>query len=108
MEPASFASTRYDKPITTSTLRSLGRVLNRIEVYVSLVTGLFHVFEELINGETMASTADDGAMKLRVKPLVLVADVLSQVVFPKEGLLTMFATATNEYMLVFSRTPWPS
>jgi hypothetical protein len=30
------------------------------------------------------------------------------VIFPKEGLLTIFGTATDECMLVLSRTPWSS
>jgi hypothetical protein len=33
---------------------------------------------------------------------------LSQMIFPKEGLLTMFGTARDECMLVFSCTPYTS
>jgi hypothetical protein len=77
-------------------------------VHITLVTRLLHVFEELEEGQRMVSTSIDGARERRVEVLMLVADVLSQVIFPKKGLLTMFGTATNECMLVFSCTTCPS
>jgi hypothetical protein len=103
VEAASLASTKDDKTFTTRTLRGLSRVSDRVEVNVSLVTIMLHVLEELIKEVAMIGASDNGAIELRVKPLMLVADVLSQVVLPEEGLLTTFGTATNKCMLVFAR-----
>jgi hypothetical protein len=108
MEIASLASTRDDETITAGTLRLLDRILDWGKVHITLVTRLLHVFEELKEGQRMVSTPIDGATERRIEALMLVADVLSQVIFPKEGLLTIFGTATDECMLVFSRTTCPS
>jgi hypothetical protein len=84
----------------------MSRVLDRVEVHVSLMAILLHVFEELMEGKGMVRTSIDGATEVRIEPLMLVANVLSQVVFPKEGLLTTFRTTANECMLVLSCTRW--
>jgi hypothetical protein len=101
VETASLSSTRDDETITTETLRLLGHVLDRCEMHISLVARLLHVLEELKERKGMVSTSIDGATELCVEALMLVADVLSQMIFPKEGLLTMFGTARDERMLVF-------
>jgi hypothetical protein len=108
MEAASLASTRDDETTTARTLRRLSRILNRVEVDVSLVTNMLHVLEELIKGKAIVSASGDGAMELRVKSLVLVADVLSQMVFPEVYLMAVYSTAGDECVLVLSRTLWPN
>jgi hypothetical protein len=104
VETASLASTRDDETITTETLRLLGHVLDRCEMYIGLVARSLHVLEEMKERKGMVSTSIDGATELCVEALMLVADVLSQMIFPKEGLLTMFGTAGDECRLVFSCT----
>jgi hypothetical protein len=69
-------------------------------VYISLVADMFHMFEELIEGEEQIGASGDGAMKLRVKPLVLVADVLSQVIFSRAHFAAGYGTASDERFLV--------
>jgi hypothetical protein len=106
VEPTSPASTRDNETITARTLRGLSRVLDRVEVHVTLMASLLHVFEELMDGKGMVRTSIDGAREPCVEQLMLVANVLSQVIFPKEGLLTMFGTARDECVLVFGCTSY--
>lgn len=103
-EPARVASPGNDETVTARTLWLLGRVLDGSEVHITLVAVLPHVFKELAKGKGTVSTSPNRAIELRVRGLMLVADMLSQVILPKEDLVAVFSTAIDERRLVSRRT----
>jgi hypothetical protein len=96
MVPASLASARYHKTLTTGTLRLFSCVVDRGEVHVTHVTGLFHVHGELMKGEETVSTSTDRAVEVYSGLLMLVAYMLSQVIFPEECLGARCGTAGDK------------
>lgn len=75
-------------------------------MHITLVAELLHVFEELVEGKGIVSTSIDGAVKQSPRHMVLVANVLSQVIFPKECLVAVFGTADDEGCFVSRWTSW--
>lgn len=100
METKSLACPSNDEAVATGTLRLLGCVLDRGEVHISLVVSLLHVDEESMKGKRMVSTSVNRTIELGAEGLMLVANVLGQVVFPKERLLAGYGTASDERCLV--------
>jgi hypothetical protein len=101
MEAASLASTRDDETVTARTLRLLSRVLDRREMQVSAVTRLLlHMPGQPVKGKKVVDTSTHGAMELRVGFLVLVANVLREVIFPKAHFVARNGTTSDVYLFV--------